>query len=198
MELRVAELAEAAGVGVDTVRFYQARGLLPAPLRRGRFAIYGRDHLERLRRIRSLLEAGFSLAQIRRLLEAEEANASTPRRVGAGAGRRARIEPATLLASLAEKSVGDGTCSQAELAQEIGVPSVARHVFLDDDESLDAVRRRLAETEVVARRQGFAVAIGHPHAATIQALAEWLPTVAGKGFALAPLSAVLRKRNGWD
>jgi polysaccharide deacetylase 2 family uncharacterized protein YibQ len=89
-------------------------------------------------------------------------------------------------------SVGD------HVAQELGVPSVARNVFLDDDESIDAVRRKLAETEAVARRQGFAVAIGHPHEATIQALAEWLPTVAAKGFALAPLSAVLRKRNGWD
>jgi polysaccharide deacetylase 2 family uncharacterized protein YibQ len=85
-----------------------------------------------------------------------------------------------------------------QVAQELGVPSVARNVFLDDDESLDAVRRKLAETEAVARRQGFVVAIGHPHEATIRALAEWLPTVAGKGFALAPLSAVLRKRNGWD
>jgi hypothetical protein len=63
---------------------------------------------------------------------------------------------------------------------------------------VEAVRRKLAETETVARRQGFAVAIGHPHAGTIQALSEWLPGVAGKGFALAPLSAVLRKRNGWD
>ncbi|WP_428661047.1 divergent polysaccharide deacetylase family protein [Reyranella sp.] len=90
------------------------------------------------------------------------------------------------------QSVGD------QLARELGVPSVARNVFLDDDESLGAVRRRLAETEEVARRQGFAVAIGHPHEATIQALADWLPTVSGKGFALAPLSAVLRKRNGWD
>ena len=90
------------------------------------------------------------------------------------------------------QSVGD------QLAHELGVPSVARHVFLDDDESLDAVRRKLADTEAVARRQGFVVAIGHPHEATIRALAEWLPTVAGKGFALAPLSAVLRKRNGWD
>ena len=89
-------------------------------------------------------------------------------------------------------SVGD------QVAQELGVPSVARNVFLDDDEALDAVKRRLAETEAVARRQGFVVAIGHPHEATIQALAEWLPTVAGKGFVLAPLSAVLRKRNGWD
>ena len=89
-------------------------------------------------------------------------------------------------------SVGD------QVAQELGVPSVARNVFLDDDESIAAVRRKLAETEAVAGRQGFAVAIGHPHAATIQALAEWLPGVAGKGLALAPLSAVLRKRNGWD
>jgi len=90
------------------------------------------------------------------------------------------------------ETVGD------QLAQELGVPSVARNVFLDDDESIDAVRRKLAETEAVARRQGFVVAIGHPHAATLQALAEWLPTLSAKGMALAPLSAALRKRNGWD
>lgn len=90
------------------------------------------------------------------------------------------------------QSVGD------QVAQEIGVPSIARHVFLDDDESLDAVRRRLAETEAVARRQGFVVAIGHPHEATLQALAEWLPTLQAKGLALAPATAVLRKRNGLE
>jgi uncharacterized protein len=90
------------------------------------------------------------------------------------------------------QSVGD------QLAQEMGVPSIVRHVFLDDDESLDAVRRRLAEAEAVARRQGFVVVIGHPHEATLQALNEWLPTVQGKGMALAPATAVLRKRNGWD
>lgn len=90
------------------------------------------------------------------------------------------------------QSVGD------QLAQEVGVPSIVRHVFLDDDESLDAVKRRLVETEAVARRQGFAVAIGHPHEATLQALAEWLPGLQAKGFALAPATAVLRKRNGWD
>jgi len=90
------------------------------------------------------------------------------------------------------ESVGD------QLAQDLGVPSVARHVFLDDDESIDAVRRKLADTEAVARRQGFVVAIGHPHEATIQALAEWLPGLSAKGLTLAPLSAVLRKRNGWD
>jgi polysaccharide deacetylase 2 family uncharacterized protein YibQ len=90
------------------------------------------------------------------------------------------------------QSVGD------QVGQEIGLPTIARHVFLDDDESLDAVRRKLAETEAIARRQGFVIAIGHPHEATLQALAEWLPTVQGKGMTLAPATAVLRKRNGWD
>lgn len=90
------------------------------------------------------------------------------------------------------QSVGEQT------AQELGVPAIVRHVFLDDEESVEAVRRKLAEAEAVARRQGFVVAIGHPHEATLQALAEWLPTVQGKGLALAPATAVLRKRNGWD
>jgi len=148
MELRVGELASEAGVGVDTVRFYQARGLIAPPLRRGRFAIYTREHLERIRRIRALLESGFSLAQIRRLLEAESgapasagsagpagptrstearrASRSTriaPRRSPARPGSSGHVpESTSLLASLAERSVGGGTLSQAELASETGVP----------------------------------------------------------------------------
>jgi polysaccharide deacetylase 2 family uncharacterized protein YibQ len=90
------------------------------------------------------------------------------------------------------QSVGEQT------AQELGVPTMPRNVFLDDDEAPDAVRRRLAETEAIARRQGFVVAIGHPHEVTLQALAEWLPTISAKGMVLAPATAVLRKRNGWD
>lgn len=84
------------------------------------------------------------------------------------------------------------------MAQEMGVPTVSRNVFLDDNEAIDQVRRRLAETEEVARRQGFVVAIGHPHENTLQALATWLPGLAAKGFALAPVTAALRKHNGWD
>ncbi|MCP4906825.1 MAG: MerR family transcriptional regulator [bacterium] len=123
MELRVAELAEAAGVGIDTVRFYQARGLIPAPTRRGRFAIYSADHLERVRRIRSLVEAGFSLAQIRRLLEDETVDpplgAANPPSPG---HRSPRAEDRGLLEALADQSVGDGTLSRSELALETGVP----------------------------------------------------------------------------
>ncbi|MEE8165359.1 MAG: MerR family transcriptional regulator [Myxococcota bacterium] len=114
MELRVAELAEAAGVGVDTVRFYQARGLIPAPLRRGRFAIYSEQHLERLRRVRSLLDSGFSLAQIRQILETDPEQ-PTARGVE-------RSEQGSLLEALADRSIGDGTLSRPELAAQTGVP----------------------------------------------------------------------------
>ena len=114
MELRVAELARAAGVGIDTVRFYQARGLSPAPERRGRFAIYSEQHLERMRRIRSLLDSGFSLSQIRQLLDtdAEPPPPADPR----------RREQRTLLDALADRSVGEGTLTRAELSAESGVP----------------------------------------------------------------------------
>jgi DNA-binding transcriptional MerR regulator len=105
MEYRVEELAAASGVNVDTLRFYQARGLLPHPARRGRVALYGDAHLERLRRIRELRREGFSLAQIQRLL------AQAP---GAEASDR-------LLEAL-RQSVGARTLSRAELAAEAGVP----------------------------------------------------------------------------
>ncbi len=126
MELRVAEIAEAAGVGVDTVRFYQAKGLIPAPQRRGRFAIYCADHLERIRRIRSLMDSGFSLAQIQRLLEDETGEAAAMPAAAAGpvsVGHTVQpVEDANLLAALADQSVGEGTVSRRELATETGVP----------------------------------------------------------------------------
>ncbi len=58
------ELAERAGVAPRTVRYYVARGLLPPPEGRGRAARYGREHLERLERIRQLRAGGLTLAEI--------------------------------------------------------------------------------------------------------------------------------------
>ena len=127
MEFRVTELAEAAGVGVDTTRFYQARGLIPAPERRGRFAIYTGHHLERVRRIRTLLDSGFSLAQIRRL-EAADGEAAPSGPDSGAAAKSGCLDPGStaddrgLLQALAAQRVGEGTVSRAELASETGVP----------------------------------------------------------------------------
>jgi DNA-binding transcriptional MerR regulator len=71
MEYRIEQLARAAGMAVDTIRFYQGKGLLDAPRREGRVTWYGDGHLERLRRIRDLQQRGFTLTVIRRFLEGE-------------------------------------------------------------------------------------------------------------------------------
>jgi len=59
---RVEQLASSCDVSVDTVRYYQARGLLPQPEREGRVAWYGTEHAERIRRIRDLQGRGLTLA----------------------------------------------------------------------------------------------------------------------------------------
>ncbi len=71
MEYRIEELARRAGAGVDTIRFYQGRGLLPSPRREGRVTWYDDRHLQRMRRIRELQERGFSLGVIARFLSGE-------------------------------------------------------------------------------------------------------------------------------
>ncbi|MSO78418.1 MAG: MerR family transcriptional regulator [Acidimicrobiia bacterium] len=66
--LRIDDLAHRAGLTVDTIRYYQREGLLPPGERCGRTNIYGREHLERLERIKALQGRRFSLAAIRALL----------------------------------------------------------------------------------------------------------------------------------
>ena len=65
---RIDDLAQRAGLTVDTVRYYQAQGLLPPAERCGRAKVYGPEHLERLERIRQLQQRRFSLAAIRALI----------------------------------------------------------------------------------------------------------------------------------
>ena len=66
----IGALAKAAGVGVETVRYYQRRGLLPEPPRPpGEVRRYGDEDMRRLKFIRSAQTAGFTLAEIGELLE---------------------------------------------------------------------------------------------------------------------------------
>src|SRR5258706_4929139 len=71
MEYRIEQLARSAGVAVDTIRFYQGKGLLEAPRREGRVTWYAASHLERLRRIKELQQQGFTLTVIQRFLTGE-------------------------------------------------------------------------------------------------------------------------------
>jgi polysaccharide deacetylase 2 family uncharacterized protein YibQ len=82
----------------------------------------------------------------------------------------------------------------SSVAHDLHLPTLGRDVFLDNDMNPAAVRDSLAKVEAVARRQGYAIAIGHPHDATVDALVAWLPAVAAKGFTLVPVSAILKSR----
>jgi polysaccharide deacetylase 2 family uncharacterized protein YibQ len=84
------------------------------------------------------------------------------------------------------------TVGDAEAAR-YDVPFARRNVFLDNESSADAVWSQLTRVEEEARRAGFAVAIGHPHDGTIDALQRWLPTLAVRGFALVPVSAIAKQ-----
>lgn len=67
----IAGLAREGGVGVETIRYYQRRGLLKMPVRGGRTGgvrRYGEEDIRRLRFIRSAQAAGFSLEEIAELL----------------------------------------------------------------------------------------------------------------------------------
>lgn len=67
-DLTIARLAEAGGVGVETIRYYQRRGLVPTPARAGGIRRYGSEDVRRLRFIRRAQAAGFTLEQIGELL----------------------------------------------------------------------------------------------------------------------------------
>ena len=66
--LTIGRLASAGGVGVETIRFYQRKGLLPVPPRADGVRRYGAADVRRLRFIRHAQAAGFTLEQIRELL----------------------------------------------------------------------------------------------------------------------------------
>jgi DNA-binding transcriptional MerR regulator len=108
MRMRVEELALAAEVSVDTVRYYQKQRLLPPPGRDGRLAFYGDDHLARIARIKELQKRGFTLAVIRRFLAGELDPVDEP-----------------LAAAVAGVDEGDGAdelFGVDELAARVGVP----------------------------------------------------------------------------
>ena len=102
----IAGLAREGGVGVETVRYYQRRGLLETPARSGGdgpsggIRRYGEDDARRLRFIRSAQAAGFTLEEIRELLaldagnDRERARALAKKRIGSLDAQIAELEVA--------------------------------------------------------------------------------------------------------
>lgn len=77
--MKIGDLARAGGVSVETIRFYQRRGILAKPTRGTGARRYSQDDLERLRSIRAAQTAGFSLEEIAVLLGLDQNDRATAR-----------------------------------------------------------------------------------------------------------------------
>ena len=89
-QFTIDELAAETGVPSRTIRFYQAKGALPAPERRGRVAYYGPSHVERLRLVAELQDRGLHLKAIRDLVtRADSGDVSVSDWLGVGEKLRA-------------------------------------------------------------------------------------------------------------
>lgn len=117
--MTIGQLATAGGVGVETIRYYQRRGLLAVPERGGAARRYDEEALRRLRFVRQAQAAGFHLGDIGELLDLdaiddrERARELAQARLAALDARIAEMQRArTALARLAEAcgSGGAGPC----------------------------------------------------------------------------------------
>ena len=84
----------------------------------------------------------------------------------------------------------------ANTARKAGVDNIDRNVFLDNIREVPAIKKRIAEAIMVAKRHGSAVAIGHPYPETITALKEFFSETRPEGVEIAKISDVLRSKKG--
>jgi DNA-binding transcriptional MerR regulator len=109
VQFRVEQLATRCGVSVDTIRFYQSKGLLPAPERAGRVALYSREHVDRINRIRALQRQGLTLAVIGRILS--------------GTLARGDADLAAEVAGAQSEGADHAFMSLEQLAERSGIPT---------------------------------------------------------------------------
>jgi uncharacterized protein len=93
---------------------------------------------------------------------------------------------------LDSRTTAKSTARAAAIADN--TPYAERDVFLDNHQDASYVAVQLAEAEMLAKRHGNAIAIGHPHQVTLDTLEKWIPTLAAKGIELVPVSTIITDR----
>jgi polysaccharide deacetylase 2 family uncharacterized protein YibQ len=79
-----------------------------------------------------------------------------------------------------------------ETAQIFNIPSLKRDVFLDHTPENNAIDKQFNELIAIAKRRGYAIAIGHPYPETIRYLQKVLPTLKNQGVELVPASELVK------
>ena len=78
------------------------------------------------------------------------------------------------------------------VAQEMGIPTLRRQIFLDPELDEGTVRRQLQAAGALTERRGSAIAIGHGHPLTLRLLREMIPKWEARGIRLVKVSELLR------
>ncbi|MFE1598914.1 MerR family transcriptional regulator [Methylobacterium sp. ID0610] len=133
-EMTIAGLARAGGVGVETVRYYQRRGLLETPERPdsgghgGSVRRYGEQDVRRLRFIRSAQGAGFTLEQIAELIALDatddraRARELAMERIGALDAKIAELKAAREALSRLARECGSGSAGPCPIITAFAGP----------------------------------------------------------------------------
>jgi polysaccharide deacetylase 2 family uncharacterized protein YibQ len=77
-------------------------------------------------------------------------------------------------------------------ARLLQIPFAQRDVFLDHEQAPQFIRKQVKELIRIARRNGYAVGIGHPHSTTYEVLREMLPELK-KAVQLVPVSKIVHR-----
>ncbi|MBZ9538821.1 Cd(II)/Pb(II)-responsive transcriptional regulator [Modicisalibacter tunisiensis] len=138
--MKIGELARRTGCQVETIRYYEREGLLPAPARsRGNYRLYGGAHVERLTFIRHCRALDMTLDEIRTLLmhrdhperDCAEVDALIDEHIGHVESRLAQLESLRgALLELRARCRGDGGTQDCGILRELAQPA--------DEEGSDA------------------------------------------------------------
>lgn len=82
----------------------------------------------------------------------------------------------------------------AKLAKDTGMAWAINNRFIDATASRDAIDNELADVQKIAKKAGYAVAMGSAYPVTIERVAAWIPKAEAAGFAIAPVSAIAKKQ----
>lgn len=181
-ELTVDQLAAKVGMTVRNVRAYAGRGLIPPPRLVGRTGYYGHDHIARLTLVRELLDKGYTLAAVERML--------------------GELPDGAMALGVFETLVNPWTPSEPEeldefrLAERAGVPHdpalIQQLVDLGIAERLDNGRLRIPNPDLL--RTGLdVIKLGVP----LDAIFEMLPKLFAQADAVAKTYVELFRSTVW-
>ena len=88
------------------------------------------------------------------------------------------------------------TSAGYRVAKRVGIPTAERQVFLDGELTSEWIGGQFLRAMEIARKDGAAVVIGHPHPVTMEALQEWVPRAEQAGYQFVLVSNVLERSGG--